>query len=51
MNINNKTIGEGSVYVIAEIGNNHNGSLDRAIALVDASLEYGADSAKELGVC
>ena len=46
INIKNKIIGEGRVYVIAEIGNNHNGSLDRAIALVDASLEVGADSAK-----
>lgn len=33
-------------FVIAEIGNNHNGDYDRAIALVDAAIEAGADCAK-----
>ncbi len=33
-------------YVIAEIGNNHNGSLDLAKELVDLAAEAGADSAK-----
>ncbi|MGV8834185.1 MAG: N-acetylneuraminate synthase family protein [Devosia sp.] len=33
-------------YVIAEIGNNHNGDFNRAIALIDAAIEAGADSAK-----
>ncbi|WP_407119716.1 N-acetylneuraminate synthase family protein [Bradyrhizobium sp. STM 3561] len=33
-------------YVIAEIGNNHNGDFDRAIALVDAAVAAGADCAK-----
>lgn len=40
------TIGAGRVYVIAEIGNNHNGSLARAKQLVDRSIESGADCVK-----
>lgn len=34
------------VYVIAEVGNNHNGSLELARQLVDASIEAGADCVK-----
>lgn len=33
-------------FVIAEIGNNHNGDFDRAIALIDAAKAAGADCAK-----
>ena len=33
-------------FVIAEIGNNHNGSFNEAIKLIDAAKESGADCAK-----
>jgi sialic acid synthase SpsE/sugar phosphate isomerase/epimerase len=33
-------------FVIAEIGNNHNGSLEMAMRLVDAAIETGANCAK-----
>ncbi|MDH2398914.1 N-acetylneuraminate synthase family protein [Bradyrhizobium sp. SSUT18] len=45
--IGNRLLGDGEpCYVIAEIGNNHNGDFDRAIALVDAAVVAGADCAK-----
>ena len=45
--IGNRSIGDGRpCYVIAEVGNNHNGDFDRAIALVDAAVAAGADCAK-----
>ncbi|KJC50804.1 acetylneuraminic acid synthetase [Bradyrhizobium sp. LTSP857] len=45
--IGNRLLGDGQpCYVIAEIGNNHNGDFDRAIALVDAAVAAGADCAK-----
>ena len=34
------------VYIIAEIGSNHNGSLDRAKELISKSAEAGADAVK-----
>jgi sialic acid synthase SpsE/sugar phosphate isomerase/epimerase len=39
-------IGAGRAFVIAEIGNNHNGSFDRAIEMIDKALEAGADCVK-----
>lgn len=39
-------IGTGRAFVIAEIGNNHNGSFERAIDMIDKAREAGADCAK-----
>lgn len=39
-------IGSGRVFVIAEIGNNHNGSFERAIEMIDGARKAGADCAK-----
>ena len=44
--IGNYLIGSGRTFIIAEIGNNHNGSFERAIEMVDLAAEVGADCAK-----
>lgn len=46
MRIGQCEIGTGRTYVIAEIGNNHNGSLERAIELIDLALDAGTDAVK-----
>ena len=47
LTIGTKTISDDSrAYVIAEIGHNHQGSLDNAIKLIEAAAEAGADAAK-----
>lgn len=44
--IDGHLIGGARVFVIAEIGNNHQGDIDLAKRLVDASIEAGADCVK-----
>jgi len=44
--IANFEVGSSRTFVIAEIGNNHNGSYERAIEMVDHAVEVGADCAK-----
>jgi N-acetylneuraminate synthase len=39
-------IGTGRAFVIAEIGNNHNGSFERAVEMVDKARAAGADCVK-----
>ena len=45
--IGDRLVGDGQpTYIIAEIGVNHNGLLDLAIELIDASIDAGADAVK-----
>src|SRR4030095_10514120 len=45
--IGNRSIGEGHpVYVVAEIGINHNGSLDVTKKIIDGAIFAGADAVK-----
>ena len=46
INIGQFEIGGTRSFVIAEIGNNHNGSIERAIQMIDLAVEMGADCAK-----
>ena len=46
MKINNFVAAPGNAYIIAEIGNNHNASLDRAFDLIRQAKESGAHIAK-----
>jgi len=39
-------VGAGRVFIIAEIGNNHNGSYERAIMMIDKAIVAGADCVK-----
>ena len=45
-NIGPFLIGAGRAFVIAEIGNNHNGSFERAIEMIDLARTSGADCVK-----
>ena len=44
--LGNKIIDDNSLYFIADIGANHNGSLEKAIKLIHLAKEAGADAAK-----
>jgi N-acetylneuraminate synthase len=44
--ISNFEIGSGRIFIIAEIGNNHNGSYERAIEMIDQAIEIGVDCVK-----
>jgi sialic acid synthase SpsE len=44
--LGNKIIDDDSLYFIADIGANHNGSLEKAIKLIHLAKESGADAAK-----
>jgi N,N'-diacetyllegionaminate synthase len=46
MKIGAREIGSGSVLVVAEIGNNHDGSVRQAEKLIEAASEAGADAVK-----
>lgn len=46
MKINKHEINGERAYIIAEIGNNHNGSLETAVELVDLACKAGADAVK-----
>tara|TARA_Y100000590_G_scaffold183807_1_gene209397 strand:- start:7581 stop:8636 length:1056 start_codon:yes stop_codon:yes gene_type:complete len=47
INIKNKIIGENNpVFIIAEAGVNHNGSIENGIKLIDIACEAGADAVK-----
>jgi len=46
INIGRFEIGNMRSFVIAEIGNNHNGSFERALQMIDLAVEMGADCVK-----
>ena len=46
LNIDKTIVGDKKVFVIAEIGNNHNGDFNRAKMMIDKVVEMGADCVK-----
>ena len=46
LQIENFIIGKEKTFIIAEIGNNHNGNFDNAIKLIDQCKEIGVDAVK-----
>ena len=46
LDIGNFKVGLNKVFIIAEIGNNHNGSIERAIEMIDQAKDIGVDAVK-----
>ena len=46
MQIGNRKISKQDTFIIAEIGNNHNGDIDRAIRMIDLAIEMNVDCVK-----
>ena len=46
MEINGFKVGLGKTFVIAEVGNNHNGDIAKAYKLIDNAVLAGADAVK-----
>ena len=46
MNIDKFEIGNNRTFVIAEVGNNHNGDFNRAKLMIDKAIEMGVDCVK-----
>ena len=44
--VGNFEVGAGRIFIIAEIGNNHNGSFDCAMQMIDLACEMGVDCVK-----
>jgi N-acetylneuraminate synthase len=38
--------GQPALYIVAEVGINHNGSIETALALIDRAVEAGCDAVK-----
>ena len=46
LNIGSFNVGGQRVFVVAEIGNNHNGSFEKALEMIDAAANAGSDCVK-----
>src|SRR6185369_15373163 len=44
LSLGDRTVGRGPTLVVAEIGSNHDGDLERALALIDGAAAAGADA-------
>ena len=46
MKIGDRKLSKKDTFIIAEIGNNHNGNIDRAITMIDLAIEMNVDCVK-----